>query len=219
MSTIPGSNTIADISHWSGTVNLAEAQASGLTGVIQKATQGTTYVDPTLTTNAAAAKSANLSFGTYHFGTSDDAATQANFYFEKVAGLTGLLVLDFEANSTTETSMTLAQAETFVQAIYNATGIWPGVYCGSYARTLLGTTTNTILANCWLWYAQYSSAPVIPTPTWAAYTMWQYTDGTNGIDTTPVPGIGACDRETYNGTAAELTAFWSANAVTPPTGS
>jgi lysozyme len=217
MADIPGTNTIADISHWSGSVDLAQAKASGLTGVIQKATQGTTYVDPTLQTNAALATSANLLFGTYHFGTNADGAAQATYYLQNVKGMTGLVVLDFEAGSTTAESMTLAQAEAFVQAIHDATGVWPGLYCGSYANSLLGTTTDAILANCWLWYAQYGASPSIPEPTWSSWTMWQYTDGSSGVVTTPVPGIGACDRETYNGTPAELAVFWARNAVTPGT--
>lgn len=214
MATIPGCNTIADISHWSGDVDLATAQAGGLTGIIQKATQGTTYVDPTLQTNASQAVSAGLAFGTYHFGTNADGATQASFYLQNVKGYTGLLILDFEPNSTPETTMTLAQAEAFVEAIQNATGIVPGLYCGSYAKQLLAAQPSAILSSCWLWYAQYGPAPQIPQPSWSTWTMWQYTDGSSGIDTTPVPGIGACDRETFNGDADALSAFWDANAVT-----
>jgi lysozyme len=212
MATIPGCNTIADISHWSGSVDLAEAKASGLSGIFQKATQGTTYVDPTLDANMNAAVSAGLSFGTYHFGTNADGASQADFYLSEVSGSTGLLVLDFEENSSSDSTMTLAQAEAFVQALKNATGIWPGLYCGSYAKQVLAGTASAILTNCWLWYAEYGSSPQIPS-CWSAWTLWQYTDGTSGIDTTPVSGIGACDRETFNGTASELAAFWIANAV------
>ncbi len=215
MSAIPGCDTIADISHWSGSVSLVQAKASGLTGIIQKATQGTSYVDPTLTTNAAGAQAADLPFGTYHFGTNGDGAAQAAFYLQTVHGISGLLALDFEANSSPPTSMTVAQAEAFVQAIQQATGIWPGLYCGAYAKSLLGTSTSAVLANCWLWYAQYGPAPLIPQPTWASWTMWQYTDGQHGVVTTPVPGIGPCDRETFNGSAGALAKFWTKSTVTP----
>lgn len=212
-STIPGCNTIADISHWSGDVDLVTAKSSGLTGLFQKATQGTTYTDATLQANAQQAMSAGLAFGTYHFGTNADGATQASFYLKTVKPFGGLLALDFEQNSTPETTMTLAQAEAFVQALQKATGIWPGLYCGSYARQLLAATPSAILSQCWLWYAQYGPAPQIPQPSWSSWTMWQYTDGHSGVDTTPVPGIGACDRETFNGTSGALAAFWSANSI------
>ena len=214
MATIPGCNTIADISHWSNNVDLAKAKSSGLTGIFQKATQGTTYTDPTLGANAKSAKNAGLAFGTYHFGTNADGATQANFYLKTVKGYGGLVVLDFESNSTPQTTMTLAQAEAFVQTLQNATGKTPGLYCGSYAKPLLASQPSKILSSCWLWYAQYGPAPQIPQPSWSAWTMWQYTDGHSGVDTTPVPGIGACDRETFNGDMAALAAFWIANSLT-----
>ena len=213
MATIPGCNTIADISHWSGNVDLGKAKSSGITGVFQKATQGTTYTDPTLAANAKKVKSAGLAFGTYHFGTNADGATQANFYLKSVASYGGLLVLDFETNSTPETTMTLAQAEAFVQTLQKATGLWPGLYCGSYAKEQLAKKPSAILAKCWLWFAQYGPSPQIPTPTWTDWTLWQYTDGHSGIDTTPVPGIGACDRETFNGDAAGLAKFWAASSI------
>lgn len=212
MATIPGCNSIADISHWSGDVDLGQAKSSGLFAIFQKATQGTNYTDATLQTNAQKAQTAGLAFGTYHFGTNGDGAAQANFYLSKVKDHAGLLVLDFEANSTPETSMTLAEAEAFVQTVQKATGIWPGLYCGSYAKKILAATPSPTLSNCWLWYAQYGSAPQIPSPSWKTWTLWQYTDGHSGVDTTAVPGIGECDRETFNGDADALRAFWSSNA-------
>ena len=39
-------NVIVDLSHHNGNVNLAQAKAPGIVGVIHKATQGTSYVDP-----------------------------------------------------------------------------------------------------------------------------------------------------------------------------
>ena len=213
MATIPGANTIADISHWSGDVDLVTAKSSGLTGIVQKATQGTTYVDATLKTNAQKANDAGLAFGTYHFGTNADGAAQAQFYLETVKEWRGLLVLDFEPNSTPETTMTLAQAEAFVNTLLQSTGIRPGLYCGSYAKQLLAATPSSILSGCWLWYAQYGPAPQVPQPSWSTWTMWQYTDGHSGVDTTPVTGIGACDRETFNGDAQELATFWEENAL------
>src|SRR5258708_34144670 len=95
MTSIPGTDSIADISHWSGSVNLVQAKASSLTGLLQKATQGTDYVDPTLTTNSAGAASAGLSFGTYHFGTSDAPTTQATFYLQPLHAISAVLALGF----------------------------------------------------------------------------------------------------------------------------
>jgi GH25 family lysozyme M1 (1,4-beta-N-acetylmuramidase) len=39
-------NVIIDLSHHSGNIDLAQAQAAGIVGVIHKATQGTGHQDP-----------------------------------------------------------------------------------------------------------------------------------------------------------------------------
>jgi lysozyme len=62
-------NVVVDISHHNGVVDLQKAKANGLVGVIQKATQGESFVDPTFETNRTAAINAGLLFGAYHFGT------------------------------------------------------------------------------------------------------------------------------------------------------
>ena len=64
------SNSIIDLSHHNGgRLNFAKAKADGIVGVIQKATQGEAYVDPTFSRNKAAVLEAELLFGAYHFGT------------------------------------------------------------------------------------------------------------------------------------------------------
>ncbi len=67
------SNTIIDLSHHNGDVDLGRAKAAGILGVIQKATQGTGYKDPTFDANREQAIQAGLLFGAYHFGTGDEA--------------------------------------------------------------------------------------------------------------------------------------------------
>jgi lysozyme len=46
-------------------------------------------------------------------------------------------------------------------------------------------------------------------PTWASWTLWQYTDGDMGPAPHSVEGIGPCDRDRFNGTPAQLARFWS----------
>ena len=41
-------NVVIDISHHNGNVNLAKAKEDGILGVIQKATQGQAFKDPTV---------------------------------------------------------------------------------------------------------------------------------------------------------------------------
>jgi lysozyme len=207
---MPADNTfngVVDLSHHNGTVDLLTAAQSGIAGVIQKATQGQTYVDPTFTANQALAKRAGLLWGAYHFGTGDDGVAQADFFLRTVQpDASTLLVLDFEANPQGP-SMPLGEAYAFVTHVQAVTGRWPGLYSGHYIKDLLGTRSDPVLANCWFWLAQYGPTAVVP-PTWPAWTLWQYTDGGMGPEPHEVPGIGACDRDLFNGSEAQLRAWW-----------
>src|SRR5690348_7505988 len=107
-------NAVVDISHHNGNVNLQLAAAAGIIGVIHKATQGTTGVDPMYQTNRTNAANAGLLWGAYHFGTAGDGAGQAQHFLDVVGSFDNtLLVLDFEPNPSGPT-MSLADARAFV---------------------------------------------------------------------------------------------------------
>src|SRR5262245_66667002 len=94
-------NVVIDISHHNGNVNLQRAAESGIVGVIQKATQGQSFADPTFKTNRKKAQDAGLLFGAYHFGTGSDGLRQAQNFLDTVGDVSKtLLVLDFEGNPT-----------------------------------------------------------------------------------------------------------------------
>jgi lysozyme len=201
-------NAVVDLSHHNGTVNLGQAQKSGIVGVIQKATQGQTGIDPTYKTNRSKASAASLLWGAYHFGTGSDGVRQAAHFLDVVGDpAKTLLVLDLEANLTGP-SMTLEEARAFVTHVKEATGRFPGLYSGHYIKDLLGTTKDPILGQCWFWLAQYGPTAVVP-PNWTTWTFWQYTDGAAGLYPHTVPGIGRCDRDKFQGSIESLTAFWS----------
>jgi len=205
-----GTNAIIDLSHHNGnTIDLARAKTAGMVGVIQKATQGTSFRDPTFNANRQKAAHAGLLFGAYHFGVGADGVEQADFFLQSVQPAPGdLLVLDFEANPQGP-SMNLVEARAFVTHVQAVTGRFPGLYSGSYLKELLGVTTDPVLINCWLWISQYGPTAVIP-PAWPRWTLWQYTDGAAGLPPHTVDGVGACDRNIFNGAAEELPAFWRA---------
>ncbi len=124
---------------------------------------------------------------------------------------TDLLVLDFEPNGEAGT-MTLAEAEQFVSLVKEKTGRFPGLYSGqAFLRNKLGNNTSTVLKNCFLWIARYSSElPVVP-PAFPTFTLWQYTDGNAGDQPHQVPGIGRCDRDKFNGDIDGLKRLWGVN--------
>lgn len=203
-------NAVVDISHYSTISSFATVRQAGILGVIQKATQGLSYQDPTFATNRPQCLAAGLAFGAYHFGTAGDASAQADFFLD-AAGDTSLLVLDFESNPQGQ-SMSLLEAEQFVHHVYVRTGRYPGLYSGNdikqaFSSAGISQPNQTELSKCWLWIAQYSAAPLIP-PVWDHWTLWQYTDGAAGQGPYTVDGIGRCDRSQFNGTADQFAAFW-----------
>ena len=204
---------IVDLSHYTYNPDYAAAAAAGVTGVIYKATQGATGVDPTFASAEAKARAAGLWWGAYHFGTGGDGSdadgvTQAQHFLASIPHPEKtLLVLDFESNPTGPT-MTLEQARRFVTHVQEQTGRWPGFYSGDHIKQVLLGTADPVLVNCWLWIAQYAHTPVIP-PCWPTWTMWQYSDGAHPVPAPdPVPGFGHCDRSRFNGGIAQLEKLW-----------
>lgn len=200
-------NVVVDLSHHNTTVDFAQAKADGIAGVIHKATEGLDFQDPTFQSRRSEALAAGLWWGAYHFGTGDDPIAQAQYFLDFASpGPQELLALDVES-SPDGTSMTLEDAEQFVSQVYAATGRWPGIYGGSYLKQLVAAGPSAVLANCWLWLSEYGSTASVPNG-WPTWTMWQYTDGTNGPEPHDVAGIGSCDRDRFNGGLAGLGRLW-----------
>lgn len=105
--------------------------------------------------------------------------------------------------------MTLDHARAFVTHIPAKTRQWVGFYSGSLIKQVLGNTVDPVLRKCWFWLEQYGPNAVVP-PTWATCTMRQCTDCGPHNANEPVDGIGACDRDRFNGTPDRLNALWSA---------
>ena len=205
-------NVVIDISHHNGTIDLTKAQLAGMVGIIQKASQGISYRDPTYRGHFQQAQSLGLMWGAYHFGTGDDGVSQADFFLNVVQPAADMIVVvDFESNAAGST-MSLQDARDFVTHIQAATGIWPGLYGGSYLKEQLGSQADPILQNCWLWLAQYGPTAVLP-PGWNNWTLWQYTDGHLVADLTPVPGISPCDRDYFVDSQAVLQTKWATGTL------
>ena len=202
-------NNVIDISHFNTVTSFQQVKDNGIVGVFSKATQGTTGVDATYHSRRELALAAGLLWGAYHFGTKGNPEKQAAHFLEVTnPSATDLLVLDFEPNGESGT-MTLSEAEKFVNIVNQQTGRFPGLYSGqSFLNEKVGSNTTTVLKNCFLWVARYSSQqPKAPTA-WKTFTFWQYTDGSGGDQPHQVPGIGRCDRDKFNGDLAGLKRLW-----------
>lgn len=202
-------DAVIDISHHNGSPDWTKVRAAGILGVFHKSTQGTTYVDPTLDSARKDVPAAGLLWGAYHFGTgSGTGKDQAQFFLDTVKpDAQTLCAIDYETNPS-GTAMTLAALLDWVATVQAATGRAPVVYGGkSLLFGDIGSSQQPALAQCPLWVAQYTSAAApsgIPAQVWKTWTLWQYTESGT------VDGItGSVDRERYNGTSDELTAWWT----------
>jgi len=201
-------NAVVDLSHYNACVDFDALKADGIFGVIHKATQGLGFVDPEYASRRQQAVATGLKWGAYHFGAGADGTAQADYFLAHVLPTVGdLLVLDFELNNSGPT-MTLTEARDFVTRIRAATGDWPGLYGGSYLKEQLNGTADSVLSNCWLWLSQYGPQAVLP-PGWDSWTFWQYTDGHVGLGPFAAQGVGPCDRNMFQGSAAALASFWA----------
>ena len=163
--------------------------------------------DPIYASHREAAKAAGLLWGAYHFGTDSGGVEQAINFLNVVGDASGTLIaLDFESNPTGP-SMSLEEARAFITQVKSATGRFPGFYSGHDIKEALGSGTDSLLASCWFWLAQYGPTPVVP-QNWKTWTLWQYTDGALGPEPKEIPGVGRFDRDLFNGSEADLRAFW-----------
>jgi lysozyme len=201
-------DAVIDISHHNGlALDFHVAAASGIRGIIHKATQGVSNIDPTLSTNRPGILAAGLMFGSYHFGDGSDGGLQAKHYLSVAKpAARELVALDLE-NNLAGPSMTIEEARAFVTTIHNEIGKWPVLYSGHTLKEMLGNAPDPVLANCPLWLAQYGPTAVLP-PGWKKWSLWQYTDG-GQVGDKPVAGIGHCDRDRFDDRAADLSSFWA----------
>lgn len=149
-----------DISSYQADLNLV-AVSSSIQGVIVKATEGTSYVNPYCDRHYQQAKSANLLRGFYHFAGSGDPLAEAAFFYRNVLGYLhdGIPVLDWEGNQTVD------WVNKFGRQFHNLTGIWPWIYANPWRFNQGG-----VEPNCARWVASY---PEVAHPTFAQAASWK----------------------------------------------
>lgn len=220
---------VADLSRWNLETEpeFEQAKAAGLAGVIVKFSQGLGYTDATAIQKMFDAYTAGVTLlGGYHFGDNSDPAAQAKHFLDLMkADFAGdltdrLIMLDLEGNG--GSTMTVAQAEVFVQAVFADQSRWPVVYMGKYGPDGKGSgLPSGVLSNCDLVLPAYGNhpnlAPLLPAgfrepqddaDRHACVRLWQFTDGS--INGGPVAGLGKIDQSRAVGFSSldALTAWW-----------
>lgn len=224
LNTIP---KVVDLSHYDDLQDINKVKAAGILGIVNKATESTTYVDSTFAVRRPVVLGAGLKYGAYHFIRPGDPIAQAKKFLAVVGDPTGLmLMLDWEVPQ-----VSIANAKAWLQYVHDQVGRWPVLY--SYAamlKEMLGTkNSDPVLAQCKLWLAAYNNNPTWPTQIWPHPWLWQFTGDGNGNGPHQIPGIGlpgsrGIDVNAYEGgdahasdhTDAELLAEWADGAALAP---
>lgn len=185
-----------DVSHYNAIADANAARGNGITFAWCKATEGTTYVDPTFANKVKQLKAAGIVVGAYHFLRAGDVAAQAR-RFREVAGDAGCLnagallpMADMEASDVRGT------ANTVVARFYDAVGVSPLDVYGNldWWRNVLAPAqwgARSILGHI----ARYNGDPGNPGWSYPGLALHQHTSSGN------VPGIpGNVDRNATIGT-------------------
>lgn len=163
------------------------AGMDGIDGVIVKATQGTTYVNPKCDPQYQLAKSKGRLLGVYHYAAGGNPEAEADYFIKNIQGYLKEAVpaLDWEAGSNASWGST-TWAERFVNRFHDKTGVWPLLY-----TNLEGIKQCKSLVNrCGLWFAGWpTNGPGWNVPNfnynispWTAYTLWQFTSQNETLD-------------------------------------
>ncbi len=176
-----------DISSYQGNIAV-NALAPKPSIVINKATEGTTYVNPYCDSRYQLAKSAGQLLGVYHFARVGDAAAQAKYFVENVKNYIGeaVLILDWE---NTGSENVLGQgpvwAKKWLDTVYSLTGVRPMIYMSSSVTSAYDW--SAVSPDYGLWVASYGNNPVLngfsqPNPPavgfWKFVAMFQYSSRT-----------------------------------------
>ena len=199
--------TFADISNNNGSVDIAKlAAANVISGLHQKASEGTGFTDAYFASRRAACAEAGLRFGAYHYARPDRNPTEGGArveaeHFCDVVGTLGRRdlrpALDYEVRGALNH---YAWIRAFNEVVKHRLGVWPLFY--SYL-SLVQEIRLPVPVGAGLWLAQVGKDDKdhgysIPSP-WKHVSGHQYT--WNGIE----PGIsGRVDLTHTNSLAAFL---------------
>jgi GH25 family lysozyme M1 (1,4-beta-N-acetylmuramidase) len=196
-----------DVSHWQGNTNWAYWWSQNRRFAWVKATEGTTYRDPSFNYQYTGSFNVGMIRGSYHFATPNTStgAAQANFFVAHGGGwsrdgrtLPG--VLDIEYNPYGATCYGLSQAamvswvRSFTTTYKALTGRDAVIYTSlSWWTTCTGNSAAFSGTNP-LWVPRYASNAGTLPGGWGFYTVWQHTD-------TPL------DEDLFNGSLTRLKAL------------
>jgi lysozyme len=187
---------IFDVSHYQSISDYNTIKEAGYVGMIHKATQGFSFVDPKYIGRKQMWKNEmGQLFGSYHFQRTGNIGNQVNFFLDTIGDYSNeILILDYEDGG--QGLMSISEAAYWLKEVKERTGR-PIVF---YASDVITKDLNNdfILNECHIWVARYGQNPV--TKNWK---IWQHSESEN------IPGIGKCDSDMfYSDDIQDLYKFW-----------
>jgi lysozyme len=190
----------ADISHWERDFDAKKYDKKIL---VNKCTDGRTYVDKTHAPRKKECADAGILYGGYHFFQCDsDIEEQVNHYLKTHGEFLLPPIVDFEKDKNQDEHDLkdhIPQLLEMLTLLEKKTGKIPIIY--SYFSLIRFLKLPKEFARYPLWIARYSERlGVVPAP-WNEKTVlaWQYGDGKVGSSKFPMSysGIGRCDGNIY----------------------
>lgn len=190
-----------DVSDNNGTMNWASQYSSGVRFAYVKATEGSTWTDPTYSRNYKGARNAGMIRGAYHFANPAGASgkVQADWFINhggawKADGYTLPGALDVEGTCYSKTPAAMVSwIKAFVAEYKAREGRTPVIYTNrSWWQDCTGN--STAFHSSALWFAHPGTLGTLPGG-WGKQTIWQYAV-TNNLD-----------QDRFNGSAAALKSF------------
>lgn len=165
-----------DISNWEGGIDLP-ALLPNVDGIVCKATQGKTFVDPYCDGWVQQCLVARKPWGFYHFAGDNDAAEEADYFITQTMNYFGhgIPILDWEGVYDEYGNLIFDQpvswANTFVRRVHEKTGVWPWIYGNPWRFNQGG-----VEPNCARYVAEY---PAVTSPSFEQAESWECseTDG------------------------------------------
>lgn len=207
---------VLDLSHYNDITSYQAIKDAGIVGIIHKATESTTNIDPKYAERVARAKSVGLLWGAYHYATSAPVSTQVD-HFLSVVGIHDDFLYSLDWEDAPNRTMTYSQAKEFIQRIDDKIGSNRCVVYGGNTVKERVKGNDAFFGSHRLWLCQYGTKPTWQ-QSWDNYWLWQYTDGVVGPLPHSCPGVtGEVDSNSFDGTDQQLIDQWSGSSVPVPT--
>ena len=209
-----------DLNRYRVGVPIKTAKQQGVRFLIGKATEGTSWLDPSYKPYQIEAKNKFLPFGGYmYWRVVYDAVKQAKWYVDNLGDTEFPPIVDVERINNVKygTNVPLRSRQTNINhltivlnEIERLTGREPMIYTNAYSWSIL-TGNSGIINEREAWVANYGRLiPYLPIPL-KEWVLWQFTSSYK------VAGYSkGVDGNWFNGSEADLAAWLKSVSVKPP---